>query len=515
MTFRCSLSLSLAIALTAPLLLSAGESLTPRFHHLRNAAPREWNHFPEQAEATDLTLSFDLDDPGRFQLLTLRQADVKQVWNVTLNGKKLGELERDQNDMEYALVIPPGILAAAGNELSIATTSTSPDDIRIGELILHEESRDKLTREAGILVTVSDADSGEPLPARLTIVDANRNTMVFIGASSGDRLAVRSGAVYTLDGQARFGVRAGRYHVWAGRGFEYSLAKTELDVAKGEVPEIALKLRREVPTPGLVACDTHLHTLEFAGHGDATLTERLITLAGEGLELPISTEHNQHIDYAPEARRIGADRFFTPGLELINSGAQQSDPMRIVRDWFALLRSGHRIAGVGSSDSHTVNFAIAGQARTYVPCPDDDPSNIDVAAAVEAFLAGKTHVSFGLLTRLDLTNDGGVTARVLGPGWTRATRLTLFRNGAPAREVLIPPEDAAAAGLKATTTWNLADLEVEAGTFLVAVAEGPGISAPWWPMMAPYQATTPEYSPYVMGVSSAVWPAGRMEHKTQ
>ncbi len=90
--------------------------------------------------------------------------------------------------------------------------------------------------------------------------------------------------------------------------------------------------------------------------------------------------------------------------------------MQLVHDWFALLKSGHDIAGIGSSDSHTVNFAIAGQARTYVSCPDHDPGNIDVKTAVDSILAGKTYVSFGLLTHLELNeSDGTVTTRVLGP----------------------------------------------------------------------------------------------------
>ena len=319
------------------------------------------------------------------------------------------------------------------------------------------------------------------------------------------------------------------------------------------------------------------------------MIERLITLAGEGIELPISTEHDQHIDYAPEARRIGAAEFFTPvigcevttseghfnsfpivagaepaqhrlrpwaqvfesvygtpgvkvvilnhardvhrdfrpfgaknfdavkgkfiggrkleanGLELINSGAQQSDPMRLVHDWFALLRSGHQIAGVGSSDSHTVNFAIAGQARTYVPCADDDPGKLDVAAAVGGFLSRDTHVSFGLLAQLELTGDDQVTARVLGPSWTRAEKLTLFVDGVAAGEIEISQEDGIRAGLKVEQSWSLAKLGVAPGSFLVAVAQGPGVEGPQWPMMPPYQATTPEFKPYVMGISPARW----------
>ena len=193
-------------------------------------------------------------------------------------------------------------------------------------------------------------------------------------------------------------------------------------------------------------------------------------------------------------------------MEIINSGAQQSDPMRLVYDWMALLKSGHKISAVGCSDSHTVNFAIVGQARTYLPCPDEDPSKIDVATAVDGFLAGRTHVSFGLLTLLDTTEDY-VTVKVLGPGWTQADKLTLFENGKKLEEIKIPADLGKRAGLKFERTWPLPKIHQEAQErhFLVAVAEGPGIAEPWWRMMPPYQKTSPIYKPYVMGISPAVW----------
>ena len=586
---RCLVVLALTVC--APLSIATEHWLAKSIRHVRNVGVREWSHFPEKPDSPVFTESFDLAQPESWVLLTLRQADVKQAWAVTLNGRKLGQLERDHNDLELALEVPPGLLKPTGNKLEIRTASTEPDDIRLGQIALQQRSHGEFTRDATVSVTVTDAKTETPLPCRLTITNAATQTLALLGADSDDRLAVRTGVVYTLDGRAQFGLRAGRYRIWAGRGFEYSLAETEIEVRPGEEPNVSITLRREVPTPGLVACDTHLHTNEFARHGDATLVERLISLAGEAVELPISTEHDQHIDYEPEARRIGASKYFTPmigcevttkqghfnsfpiesgaepaqhrlrpwpqvfrnihgtpgvkvvilnhgrdvhsgfrpfgpknfdpksgrfldgrkleanALELINSGAQQTDPMQLVRDWFSLLKSGHSIAGVGSSDSHTVNFAIAGQARTYVVCPDRDPGSLDVAKAIESFISGATHVSFGLLTTLEKdTRSGRVTAKVLGPSWTRATTLTLFANGQPVEELTIPTDEGKRAGLKFVHSWKLHGLELDASrNFLVAVAKGPGITSPWWPMMPPYQPDSPDFNPYVMGISPALW----------
>jgi hypothetical protein len=44
--------------------------------------------------------------------------------------------------------------------------------------------------------------------------------------------------------------------------------------------------------------------------------------------------------------------------------------------------------------------------------------------------------------------------------------------------------------------------------YLVAIALGPGIGAPYWPTAKPYQPASIEFTPYVLGVSGAVFVDG-------
>jgi hypothetical protein len=125
-------------------------------------------------------------------------------------------------------------------------------------------------------------------------------------------MALRPGVAYTSRGHARLGLRAGQYTVYATRGFEYGLDRREVDIESGGVTDVTLMLRREVATPGLVACDTHVHTLTHSGHGDATLVERVVTLAGEGVELPIATDHNHLTDLRSAMAEAGVNGAFTP-----------------------------------------------------------------------------------------------------------------------------------------------------------------------------------------------------------
>src|SRR5207249_2668732 len=88
------------------------------------------------------------------------------------------------------------------------------------------------------------------------------------------------------------------------------MSSEQVSIELGQTKQVWLQIRREVPTPGLVSCDTHIHTLTYSGHGDATIDERMLTIAGEGIELAVATDHNHHTEYSePAQRMLVQDRF--------------------------------------------------------------------------------------------------------------------------------------------------------------------------------------------------------------
>ena len=137
-----------------------------------------------------------------------------------------------------------------------------------------------------------------------------------------------------------------------------------------------LAIRREVPTDGLIACDTHVHTFTHSGHGDAKVEERAITLAGEGIELPIATDHD-HLtdDLAAAAERMGVRAYFTPvvGDEVttrvghFNAFPLPTDrpvPSNRVTNWAEILRGIRTAPANGSSCSTTRGTSTATSARS-------------------------------------------------------------------------------------------------------------------------------------------------------
>jgi len=167
-----------------------------------------------------------------------------------------------------------------------------------------------LDEPARVRVRVTESGAGQPLPCRLTVLDSE-GRLAELTPEREPWLAYRPGVLYTGTGEAAFSARPGRYTLYATRGLEYGLVKRELRL-NGSETRLDLKLAREVDTRDYISSDTHIHTLTHSGHGDSTIQERMATIAGEGIELAVATDHNHHADYAPVARATRTDTHFTP-----------------------------------------------------------------------------------------------------------------------------------------------------------------------------------------------------------
>src|SRR5688572_20249786 len=305
--FLLLLSLTFALSAAVPTDLV----LSDRLHHLRSKADREWAEFPETAEGTELALVFDGTPNETERTLRLRHRDLKQLWRVALNGNEIARLPLDETDTITHWVMPPGSLKEGRNELRISSTGSASDDVMIGQVKIIDRPVAQVLSEATVDVSVREEPGGRGIPSRITVVDEN-GTLVSTGTPSGPEHAVRPGVIYSRTGAVRLKLPAGRYVIHAGRGFEYSVARTEVDLAPGSNVSRRLSVRREVDTSGWAAMDTHVHTGAFARHGDAGVDERVLTIAGEGIELPVSAEHNMFVDLDAPARQAGVRGHFTP-----------------------------------------------------------------------------------------------------------------------------------------------------------------------------------------------------------
>lgn len=152
---------------------------------------------------------------------------------------------------------------------------------------------------------IMDSETEELIPARLVILkDGAPYTH---GKESDLNLACRDNTIYTANGTGSFEIAPGNYELWFGRGMEYSVDIHNLSVEAGQEYSVKAKLKRELDTRGMVCGDMHLHTLTNSGHGDASIEERVISCAAEGLEWAVATDHNYLTDYIPYLKKTGLE----------------------------------------------------------------------------------------------------------------------------------------------------------------------------------------------------------------
>lgn len=165
-----------------------------------------------------------------------------------------------------------------------------------------------------VQIHVLERDTELPLPARITLVKASGKPALFRAKPRID-VVIRPyrGLLYILDRPYSIRLPPGRYTLYASRGMEWSLARRQLDLTKPKEKPVTLsfKLHREVDTKGYIAADTHIHTRTFSDHGDITVQERMISIAGEGIELAVATDHNVRVDYRPYQRVTKTLRYFS------------------------------------------------------------------------------------------------------------------------------------------------------------------------------------------------------------
>jgi hypothetical protein len=588
------------LLMAVPLLGHAEDAVTvleAKRLHLGRPGQWEWDSFKDRAvDAERLERKFEAKANVAEQTLSVWQRDVKLGWAVKLNGKRVGSLVTSEPAMETLLVIPPNTLRDGENVLTIDPPA-SLDDIEVGPVAIHAKPMRDVTAGATMEISVTGELSGAGIPCRLTVTRRD-STLQPLRAEPAAEVAVRVGVVYTRKGRASLSLPPGDYDVYAGRGFEWSVEHAKVSVGGGEVRPVALKLRREVPTDGWVAADSHIHTLTHSGHGDATIQERMLTIAGEGIELAIATDHNHHADYGPSVASMDPAGIFTPvignevttkhghfnafpiqagarvanhqiedwatllpeiratpgvkvitlnhprdlhsgfvplggiqfnpktgkhrqanafdvdAMEVITSAAMQSDIHLLYRDWFALLNRGHRIAAIGSSDSHDVSRFILGQGRTYVSVKDANPESLDLDEVWRSYQEGRLLVSLGLLAQVKvndrfavgdlatgLADKVKVEATVYGPAWVQADHVALYANGIQIREQKL--QDEHRAGEKARVVWEIPKPAHD--VHLVVIATGPGVTAPYWEIPRPYQPSSKSFVPRVVGSTNPIW----------
>ncbi len=139
-------------------------------------------------------------------------------------------------------------------------------------------------------------ERGRPLAGKLSFRGLGGTPDPDFGNDGDERGANRF--VYSGNGQIRRPLFPGRYRVIATSGIERDLSTFDVTLASGETVSRTARLPRVIETPGVLDADLHLHQ---ARSPDADIADRtrLISIAAEGLEFAVASDHYTVGDFGP------------------------------------------------------------------------------------------------------------------------------------------------------------------------------------------------------------------------
>ena len=145
-------------------------------------------------------------------------------------------------------------------------------------------------------------ESGRPVPAKIVVRGLEATDDPDWGDDGIDGAA--DNAQYSADGTGTLAIPPGRYHVFVGRGPEYSLHEEDIEIAPDKSVSVVAKLERVVDTSGWISADLHVHAIP-SFDAPVRLVDRVRTLAGVGVEVAVATDHNRITDYGPAIAEAG------------------------------------------------------------------------------------------------------------------------------------------------------------------------------------------------------------------
>lgn len=183
-------------------------------------------------------------------------------------------------------------------------------------------------RYRGAVLTwdVRDADTGQPIPCKLTFVGIEGTpspafTHDDIGRPEGSLAISAYQRVFSAVGSESILVPSGSYDIYVSRGPEWDIdVHRKVKVDKDDLT-LSARLHRVVDTRGWLSADFHVHAAP-SPDSIVPLTHRILEFVADGIDMIVSTDHNTVTDYGPSIDRLGLRGLITSarGDELTTNG---------------------------------------------------------------------------------------------------------------------------------------------------------------------------------------------------
>lgn len=212
---------------------------------------------------------------------------------------------------EYVLHVPPGPVSLTPTLKGWATPAATAvaDGAQAADLTL--------PKRATIQVKATDSVTNEPLPVRVQVIPATPPALAPASFGLREEVNGRLWSEFAITGDTVLPVPPGPHRVIVSRGYEYEVLDTPVN-ADPEAPVVVeAKLQRTVDTAGVMCADFHIHSFYSADSSDPA-DEKVKGAIVDGLDIPVSSEHEWIIDFQPIIQRLGLTKwaFGMPSQEL-------------------------------------------------------------------------------------------------------------------------------------------------------------------------------------------------------
>ncbi|MGZ5545536.1 MAG: hypothetical protein ACXWIU_12750, partial [Limisphaerales bacterium] len=277
--------------------------------HLGNKSVSSFPQALRQPNGPKFERSFESQSNPVEWTLRLKQQNIADDWAIEINGKPIAKLGIGSSERVAHYSIPTRTLMDGTNILTIIPRGAT-NDILVSQIeIVPKRMRDFL-KLAHVILNVTEMNGQTPVPARITIATSEGKHAELYNVQP-ETTPWRKGVFYSLGNPVEFDLPEGDWVISVTRGMEWGKTEIKLRAFIGKIAKITIPIAHQIDTSGFVAADTHSHTYTFSGHGDASVDDRVVTLAGEGIELPIACDHNHFTEYQPRQHDLGASALFT------------------------------------------------------------------------------------------------------------------------------------------------------------------------------------------------------------
>lgn len=208
----------------------------------------------------------------------------------------------------------------AGGEFALSLPAGSPADLTVTidshtvsskqRIVPTDGNHDPVTltlpRPGGLRVVARDSGSSKPLPVRIEVVPAT--PVQGIPASWGVRRYPnqRSLMAWSASGDATFSLPVGTHRVIVSHGPEWEMLDTMVTIESGKQAQVNADLLHSVDSTGVMCGDFHIHSYYSADSSDP-VPLKVISAVADGLEIPVSSEHEWIVDFQPVLKSLGLD----------------------------------------------------------------------------------------------------------------------------------------------------------------------------------------------------------------